>query len=251
VTQGISHAAHPGSRHAHVCNLRVKVGERSRFADTRDVRYHGLRFITTVFTASVVVAVSFSVHPAGAEPSPRGPTPPEGTHVEVLDFRFDEPDVSIGRGETVIFDFVGPSHHTATDGTGMDLYDSGSVGAGEPSTWFTFEAAGTYRFVCTPHLDMGMVGWISVPMRVAPETAGPHHSFTAAWATESAPAGSVYDVQIRRPGKPWKDWRTDVTTRQGTYIPSAGEGNYRFRARLRRLAGGVARWSTVATIRVR
>jgi plastocyanin len=234
-----------------VSNLRVKVGERSRTADTRGVPHHHRGLIAKVFTAAVVMAAWFSVHPARAEPSPVGPTPPEGTHVDVLDNRFDPGDVSVGRGGTVIFDFIGPSHHTATDGTGMDLFDSGSVGAGEPSTWFTFAAAGTYRFVCTPHVSEGMVGWIAVPMRVAPKAAGVHHAFTATWATEPAPVGSVYDVQVKPPGKGWKDWRTGVTKRQGRYTPSAGEGKYRFRAHLRRLAGGEAQWSAEATIRVR
>jgi plastocyanin len=199
---------------------------------------------------SVMGAAWCSVPAAATPHAPRRSVPRQVTHVDVLDFRFDRSQLSIGRGDTVTFDFVGPSHHTATDGTGMELYDSGSVAAGGPSTSFTFDAAGTYRFVCTPHVSEGMVGRVAVPMRVAPANAGPHHTFTATWASISAPSGYVYDVQIKRPGKAWSSWRKATTHPDGRFRPDAGKGTYRFRARMRGLGGGEALWSAVSMIRV-
>ncbi|HEY6566213.1 MAG TPA: plastocyanin/azurin family copper-binding protein [Actinomycetota bacterium] len=205
--------------------------------------------IAKAVVASVVTAAMLSAPATAAPPIPRGSSPAD-THVEVLDFRFDESHLSIGRGGTVIFDFVGQSHHTATDGTGMDLFDSGSVAPGGPSTSFTFVAAGAYRFVCTPHVSDGMVGRISVPMRVAPARAGVHHTFTATWAAITAASGFVYDVQVKRPGTGWASWRKATTDRQASFTPNAGKGTYRFRSRMRSLTGGEASWSEVSTIRV-
>lgn len=205
--------------------------------------------IAKAVAVSVVAAAMLSAPAAARVHGPRGSSP-DDIHVDVLDFRFDESQLSVGRGDTVTFDFVGPSHHTATDGTGMDLYDSGSVAAGGPSTSFTFEAAGIYRFVCTPHVSEGMVGRITVPMRVAPARAGVHHTFTATWAAVTAPSGFVYDVQIKRPNQGWSWWRKATTHRQASLTPNAGKGTYRFRARMRGLGSGEALWSAVSTIRV-
>jgi plastocyanin len=173
----------------------------------------------------------------------------DGVHVEVVDYRFDPATVAVGRGGTVVFDFVGPAHHTATDSSGLQLYDSGSVGAGGPRTWFTFEAAGIYSFVCTPHTGMG--GRVEVPMRAAPRSGGLHRTFTIRWASADATGDLVYDVRVRRPGKPWKLWRSGVTMRSDSFLPGAGTGRYRFRARMRdAVTGEASRWSAAVAIRV-
>ena len=194
-------------------------------------------------------AIGRSPHAPGAPAVQRGTSTPNVTHVDVVDFRFESSDVSIGRGDTVTFDFVGSeTHHTATDGTGMELYDSGSVAPGGPSFSFTFESAGTFRFICKPHIEMS--GLVRVPMRVSPIRGGMHRTFTATWASQTAPGGFVYDVQIRRPGKAWKHWRTGTVDRQRGFVPTSGTGTYRFRARLRGLNGGRSMWSTQSAIRV-
>ena len=184
---------------------------------------------------------------AASSPSP-GTPPPEGVHVQVSDFQFDPTTIALGRGQTVVFDFVGPSHHTATDGSGMALYDSGSVGPGEPSFSYTFPAAGGYRFTCTPHAFMG--GRVEIPMRVRPATGDLQQTFSATWAASDAAVGYVYDVQIRRPGRRWVDWRVGVIARQSSFTPKAGKGTYAFRARMRSLSGGHALWSAATAIDV-
>jgi len=201
---------------------------------------------TATGSATPTASATTSVSPTGTV----GPTPPpDGVHVEVVDFRFDPATVAVGRGSTVVFDFVGPAHHTATDSSGLQLYDSGSVGAGEPSTWFTFEAAGVYAFVCTPHIGMG--GRVEVPMRAAPRSGGSHRTFTITWASADASGNHVYDVRLRRPGKPWKVWRSGVTMGADSFTPGAGAGRYRFRARMRDVGSGEAsRWSAAVSIRV-
>jgi plastocyanin len=207
--------------------------------------------LATSMVVGLVVGADRTAARASAPALPAGSTtsPPPDTHVAVIDFRFDPSTVPIARGGTVIFDFDGPSHHTATDSSGLGLYDSGSVGPGGPSTSFTFQAAGVYPFTCTPHPFMG--GRVTVPMRVAPGSGGVHRTFTATWAAADASDGRVYDVQIRRPGRVWKAWRTGVTVGSDVFTSGAGKGRYRFRARMRDAAlGEASRWSSSVAVEV-
>lgn len=170
-------------------------------------------------------------------------------HVAALDDRFEPATVAVGRGGTVIFDFEGSTDHTATDGSGLELYDSGTVSPGGPSTRFTFEGAGLYRFVCSTHA--GMAGRVQVPVRVTPSSGGIHRTFTVTWASVVPAGDHVYDVQIRRPGRNWTSWRTGVAARADDFMPDGRKGRYRFRARMRDTGlGRASGWSVAATIRV-
>ncbi len=100
------------------------------------------------------------------------------------------------------------------------------------------------------HSALEMGGRVRVPMHVSPARGGVHRMFTATWASQTAPDGFVYDVQIRRPGKVWKGWSSGTAERKRAFVPPSGEGTYRFRARMRRLAGGRSMWSEPSTIRV-
>ena len=175
---------------------------------------------------------------------------PRLVHVDVGEFYFAPASVTLRRGGRVVFDFVGSDTHTATDSSGLELYDSGNVAPGGPSFEFTFPAAGIYPFVCTPHTGMG--GRVSVPMRVVPRSGPLRSAFTVVWAASSATGGRVYDVQIRRPGATWDSWRRGVSGRTGSFVAHAGKGVYGFRARMRDPdLGGSSRWSPASRIRVR
>ena len=180
---------------------------------------------------------------------PRGARASAEVSIAVQDFYFDPASPTIGRGDTVTFDFVGDATHTATDSSGLELFDSGNVPPGSgPSLWFTFEAAGVYNFVCTPHTGMG--GRVSVPMRAAPATGRRHATFTLVWATAAATGDHIYDVQVKRPGGTWSTWRIGVTIRSDTFEPSK-TGRYRFRARMRDVGlGESSRWSPASSISV-
>ena len=154
----------------------------------------------------------------------------------------------IARGGTAIFDYVGERHHTATDNSGLDLYDSGVVDGGDPSTWVTFGSAGVYRFTCTLHPWMG--GRVEVPVRAAPSSGRERTRFTVTWASAPPADGLMYDVQIRRPGGDWKVWRDGVLGTSKSFQPDRGTGVYRFRARLRNSAGDASLWSLEAEIKV-
>ena len=206
------------------------------------------RFLSLATMAVVTITLGGGASSAGvAQAGPRS-TSPVPVHVEVSDFLFDPTEVVIGSGQTVIFDVVGPSHHTVNDASGMNLYASGSVGPGDPSFSFTYPAAGDYLFTCIPHPWMG--GRVTIPMRVHRLEGAPRPTFRMGWAASDAVVGFVYDVQIFRPGRQWADWQTGVEARAMSFAPAAGPGTYRFRARMRALAGGQALWSAAAQLHI-
>jgi plastocyanin len=208
-----------------------------------------------VRTCGLALVLAAATGGRGAAVTPPGPAAvataaPQTVRVDVGEWFYAPATVDLRRGGTAIFDFVGGVTHTATDSSGLDLYDSGNVEPGGSSFGFTFVSAGIYPFVCAPHPFMG--GRVSVPMRVTPSSGGVRRTFTVVWAAEDATHPRVYDVQIRRPGTTWRPWRTGVTDRMGTFTPRAGKGVYRFRARMRDPGlGEASRWSTASRIRVR
>lgn len=64
--------------------------------------------------------------------------------VSVRDEGFSPQTADVKRGGSVRWSFEGPARHTATDATGMGLFDSG-VRAPGGRFEFTFIAAGVYR----------------------------------------------------------------------------------------------------------
>jgi Tol biopolymer transport system component len=157
--------------------------------------------------------------------------------VTVGDFFYDPVTAKPALGGTVQFDFLGPSDHTATDDSGMGLFDSGVKSSG--SFWyFTFSAAGRFPIACTLHPGL-MNGLVKVPLKVAPKSGGVDTQFTITWATNPPQAGYVFDVQILRPGSSeFVDWHVGVTQQSRGFIPDAGVGEYQFIARLRNTANG-------------
>jgi hypothetical protein len=166
--------------------------------------------------------------------------------VAVTDDAFTPTVIGLRRGGSVVWDWDGALHHTATDTTGMGLFDI--TGApGDPSASFAYIAAGSYSYYCILHPWMG--GRVSVPMRAAPRRAGVHHAFVLIWARTAAPIGSVFDVQAQRPGGRWRPLVVGASARQGTFVPDAGRGRYRFRARMRSsTSDAAARWSAPAGV---
>jgi plastocyanin len=161
-------------------------------------------------------------------------------HVAALDDYFLPSAVQIRPGGSVVWDFTGTRTHTATDATGMSLYDSGLVAPGGPSFEYGFDASGTYRFVCTLHEGMRGRVWVLVRVSKATRHRGLPVRFT--WATGPAPADSVYDVQLKRPRKPWRAWHMGETAASARFVAKHA-GTFKVRARLRSLITGRAEWS--------
>ena len=189
--------------------------------------------------------------PAGAMPGRPGAerrSPQLEEHVAALDDYFLPSLASVKRGGTVSWDFTGTRTHSATDATGMGLYDSGLVAPGGPSFTYVFIAAGSYAFACTLHVGMG--GHVSVPMHVSPATGPVSKRFAVRWASSGAAAGYVFDVRIQLKGGAWSPWQDGVTVPNATYRSSAA-GRIRFEARLRQSSTGLSSdWSDPVAIRV-
>lgn len=157
--------------------------------------------------------------------------------VSVQDFLFSPKSPLDHRGGAVRWTFSGPSVHTATDASGMNLFNSGPTAPGGSYT-FTFTGAGKYKYGCTIH---PMAGSIRVPIDASPAAGSTSTTFTVTWAAASAPAGYLYDVQIRRPGATrWVPWKPGQTIAASPFIPDAGPGSYGFRGRLRSETNGAS-----------
>ncbi|MBI2237241.1 MAG: hypothetical protein HYU54_01770, partial [Actinobacteria bacterium] len=147
----------------------------------------------------------------------------------------------VQRGQRVRwgFSYLNSYSHSATDTTGMAYFDSGYRA---PNTVFlkTFIAAGTYPYKCKDLSHVPMTGTIKVPVGALPASGALGTTFTITWASATAPAGFVYDVQIKFPGATsFTAWRTGVTYKSTTFTPGR-RGDFFFRARLRRTRTGKA-----------
>jgi LPXTG-motif cell wall-anchored protein len=97
--------------------------------------------------------------PAPAEPEVQRidekPAPPPkaraaaSASVTIRDFDFAPASVTVNVGDTVTWTNQGPTGHTATG----DGFDTGILNAGQSGS-HTFDSAGTFSYICTPHPNM-------------------------------------------------------------------------------------------------
>ncbi len=138
----------------------------------------------------------------------------------------------VGLGETVQWDFFGPSTHEITDAHGLGLLDSG-LRTPIDTYRFTFGQSAEIRTKDLAAFPLNN-GKIVIPVQVDPPTGSETTSFLVRWALNEPPSGMVEDVQIKRPGGRWAHWhRGETTTLQVLFTPDAGPGVYSFRSRLR------------------
>lgn len=170
-------------------------------------------------------------------------------HVAMEDDYFYPSSVRVRQGGVVSWDATGDQSHSATDGSGMDLFDSGLVGSGGSSFTFTFTTAASYPVICTLH--EAMLGRVRVPLRAGPRDGTVDGPFPVTWASARPEDGFVVDVSIRKPGRSWRAWKRGTETTHDRFRPTV-DGTYRFRSRLR-AAGTDARadWSDIVLVRVR
>jgi LPXTG-motif cell wall-anchored protein len=71
--------------------------------------------------------------------------------VTIADFQFTPAQITIDQGDTVTWTNDGPTAHSATASDGS--FDTGIFPAGE-SRSHTFDQAGTFSYICTPHPNM-------------------------------------------------------------------------------------------------
>ena len=200
------------------------------------------------FTTETIKGVEYAFFPGVAgnyDAQYGGGGEPADVFVTVSDAGFRRRTTIAQQGDTVQWDFTGGTH-SATDASGMGLFDSGPRTSGE-SFQFTFTTAGRYTVDDTFSANTGT---IAVPVRVTPGSGTTSTTFTVTWSSAALSGGFQADIQIRRPGSPWRNWRVNqTTTTSATFTPDSGTGTYQFRARLEN-AGGRSRWSQPASIAV-
>jgi PKD repeat protein/plastocyanin len=174
---------------------------------------------------------------------------PETTGVEIRDYWFSPNIVTVPMGGVVHWVLIGPKGHTATDNTGLSLYNSGAMRPGDVFD-YRFRASGSYAFYCLPHPTL-MRGTVEVPVSIVPAAGRLGDSFAVTWASEPPDSDFVSDVQVLDPGATaWRGWQSGVTTTAGVFVPSRN-GLHQFRARIRRLTDNrTSGWSPVAALMV-
>jgi plastocyanin len=81
--------------------------------------------------------------------------------VDAPDYEFAPKNTSISVGDTITWNFTGPSEHTATSNSGQpDKFDSGLKAEGTTFS-YTFDTPGKFQYFCRPHEDF-MKGVITV-----------------------------------------------------------------------------------------
>jgi plastocyanin len=79
------------------------------------------------------------------------PASAEDASISVPDFKFSPKSSTIDVGDTVTWNFKGPTDHTATSDRGQAVkFDSGLLNA-DKSFSFTFTKPGKFTFHCQPH----------------------------------------------------------------------------------------------------
>jgi LPXTG-motif cell wall-anchored protein len=72
-------------------------------------------------------------------------------NVTISDFQFTPAQITVQQGDTVTWTNEGPTSHSATSSDGS--FDTGIFSAGG-SRSATFDEAGTFAYICTPHPNM-------------------------------------------------------------------------------------------------
>jgi uncharacterized repeat protein (TIGR01451 family) len=143
--------------------------------------------------------------------------------------------VLAGQGYTVQWNFIGAVSHSATDGSGLNLFDS-TLLAPVAYYQFAFGAAGAYKVQDAATVN---TQWVRVPV-LAPARGTVGTPFSVTWAT-TLPDGLVEDIQVQYPGSTtWSTWLKAQTTTSASFTPARGAGAYKFRAHLRDPVSGRA-----------
>jgi streptogramin lyase len=146
-----------------------------------------------------------------------------------------------GPGSLMTWGFYGSTAASATDATGLGLFDSGPKLPVSFSS-YVFGAAGTFPY--QDSLAPTHTGSVQVPVRVA-LSQGMTDQADVLWSTHVAMGSTVFDVQVEQPGSSvFVDWLIDQSGRSQSFGPSdplyVGPGTYTFRARMRDALTGAA-----------
>jgi hypothetical protein len=134
---------------------------------------------------------------------------------------------------------------TLSDGSIASVFTNATVAPGYSATPGRFVFSGSY-----PIRDQsGHSETVGVPPLLSAGSVAVGGKVSLAWSAVLAPAGDVFDVQVKRPGQTaFQTIAFGVTSRSLSFTTTAA-GSYQFRARLRvSLTGQTLAWSPVGTL---
>jgi len=185
----------------------------------------------------------FDANPANNTVSPSSTVNPakKTFYSSIPDTGFSPSAIPISLGTSVMWSVPGGDiwGHTATDATGYPtpLFASGLM---DPGGFFSYVPYSAGTFTVNDD-DTNHTCSLQIAPTTSPSKGTTTTTFAITWATQAAPAGFVYDVQIKRPHQNFADWLLGTTGPGSTFVPDVGTGKYAFRARLVSTApGGVA-----------
>src|SRR5207247_8016345 len=100
----------------------------------------------------------------------------------------------------------------------------------------TMAAAGTFPYHCVFHGangGAGMSGVVRVPVKASPASGNVGTTFTVTVSTVNAPAGFVFDIQLKAGTGGWAKLKSGAKNRNQSFTPTSA-GTYSFRSRLHR-----------------
>jgi len=168
------------------------------------------------------------------------------TTVQTKNFFFDPATATITLGSPVNWQnqTTSTNHGSKSDLAGLWFV---TANHGTTSADVTFNFAGSFAYTCTVHANMH--GTIKVKMAAAPTSAPLGTNFTITWATAGVPSGYVFDVQRKKPNKPFKTWFSGTSFGGAKFVP-ARKGTFQFKARLRKVGGAATGYSPNLAITV-
>lgn len=194
--------------------------------------------VSVIATATLDQADSYPTNNTTAEGTTVNPAF-NTSYVAVNDSGFTPKTTTVAApGTAVQWNFFGPATQSATDASGMGLFDSG---VRSPVSYFpfTFTAAGSYQYASS--VDPSLKGSVSVPVTFGQTFGWLGTVFTITWASAAPPPGFVFDVQILRPNSDvYADWKINQVATSSTFTADDGIGAYWFQARLRKTSSGAS-----------
>lgn len=135
--------------------------------------------------------------------------------------------------------------HISTQDSPLRKWNTGVIEPNQSSS-AVVRWAGTYPYHCAIHPSM--TGRVRVPIAVGPSSGTVDDTYTITAATENAPSGFVYDVQMKQGNGSWANFKRGLTSSSTAFDPDA-TGTYSFRSRLRKKSNGATSgWSIPRTI---
>src|SRR5262249_17484350 len=178
--------------------------------------------VAAIIPSTVTLAVTVSADEPDVDPGDEAATrtttvaaAPHTAYVHLARQGFSLPAVSLAAGSTAQWNVFDPNG-VAAAASGLRLFSFGATG---PVGAFRYPYGPAGASAVAHALGPRMPAYVNVG--VSPRAGTPARRFVVTVAAETAPAGFVYDVQIRRPGAAFAAWRIGGAAPQLAFVADA------------------------------